>query len=97
MKPIFADFVRIIYGKEEYLDYDDVKNKDKVKGMEKDMFIIKHKELETENEGLKSKVNEYEAVYLANLCKYLLLQGYDKNQIVILTFYVGLCWASYSN
>ena len=89
MKPIFADFVRIIYGNEEYLDYDDVKNKDKVKGMEKDMFIIKHKELETENEGLKSKVNEYEAVYLANLCKYLLLQGYDKNQIVILTFYVG--------
>ena len=87
MKPIFADFVRIIYGNEEYLDYDDVKNKDKVKGMEKDMFIIKHKELETENEGLKSKVNEYEAVYLANLCKYLLLQGYDKNQIVILTFY----------
>ena len=89
MKPIFANFVRIIYGDKEYLDYDDVKNKSKVKGMEKDMYIIKHHELETENEGLKSKVNEYEAKYLANLCQYLLLQLYEKNQIVILTFYVG--------
>ena len=89
MKPIFADFVRIIYGASEYLDYEDVKNKEKVKGVEKDMFIIKHHELETENEGLKSKVNEYEAKYLSNLCAYLLLQGYEKGQIVILTFYVG--------
>ena len=54
MKPIFADFVRIIYGPNEYLDYEDVKNKEKVKGMEKDMFIITHNQLETENEGLKN-------------------------------------------
>ena len=89
MKPIFADFVRIIYGSTEYLDYQDVKNKEKVKGIEKDMFIITHNELESENESLKSKVNEYEAKYLSNLSKYLLLQGYDHNQLVILTFYVG--------
>ena len=42
MKPIFADFVRIIYGDNEYLDYKDVLNKEKVKGIEKDMFIITH-------------------------------------------------------
>ena len=89
MKPIFADFVRIIYGDKEYIDFDDVNKKEKVKGMDKDMFIITHKELEAENDALKSKVNEYEAIYLSNLCRYLLLQGYDHNQITILTFYVG--------
>jgi len=89
MKPIFADFVRIIYGANDYLDYADVQNKEKVKGMEKDMFIITHNQLERENEALKSKVNEYEAIYLSDLCNYLLLQGYEHNQIVILTFYVG--------
>ena len=89
MKPIFADFVRIIYGANDYLDYADVQNKEKVKGMEKDMFIITHNQLERENEALKSKVNEYEAIYLSHLCNYLLLQGYEHNQIVILTFYVG--------
>ena len=89
MKPIFADFVRIIYGEKEYLDFDDVKKKEKVKGMEKDMFIITHNQLEQENESLKSKVNGYEAIYLSNLCKYLLQQGYESKQIVILAFYVG--------
>ena len=89
MKPIFADFVRIIYGGNDYIDHESVINKEKVKGMEKDMYIITHNKLESENEALKSKVNEYEAQYLSNLCKYLLYQGYDKNQIVILTFYIG--------
>ena len=42
MKPKFADFVRIIYGDETYIDHDSVKNKDNVKGMEKDMYIITH-------------------------------------------------------
>ena len=89
MKPIFADFVRIIYGEEGYQDHPDVKNKEKVKGIENDMFIITHNQLESENDALKSKVNEYEAQYLSNLCKYLLYQGYEPNQIVILTFYIG--------
>ena len=59
------------------------------KGMHKIHVNIATQTLETENEGLKSKVNEYEAKYLANLCRYLLLQDYDNNQIIILTFYVG--------
>jgi superfamily I DNA and/or RNA helicase len=89
MKPKFADFVRIIYGNEDYIDHDDVKDKPDVKGMEKDMFFITHNELEGENEGLKSKQNDYEAIYLTKLCRYLLKQGYSNNQITILTFYVG--------
>ena len=89
MKPKFADFVRIIYGDKEYIDYDDVFKKEKVKGMESDMYFITHNKLEGENEALKSKQNDYEAKYLTKLCNYLLKQGYKSDQITILTFYVG--------
>ena len=89
MKPLFADFVRIIYGDSVYKDFDDVKEKEKVKGMENDMYIITHNKTEGEDKFLKSKFNEYEAQYVVRLCKYLNKQGYKENQITILTFYVG--------
>ena len=89
MKPKFADFVRIIYGDKEYIDYKDVFNKEDVKGMESDMYFITHNKLEGENEALRSKQNDYEAKYLTKLCAYLLKQGYNSDQITILTFYVG--------
>ena len=89
MKSKFADFVRIIYGGNDYIDYKDVNNKDNIKGMVDDMYIISHNELEKENLVLKSKENDYEAQYLAKLCNYLLLQGYNTDQITILTFYIA--------
>ena len=87
MKSIFADFVRIIYGDNLYKDHPDINNKEKVKGMKYDMFIITHNKSENEIEEIKSKFNIYEAKYLVNLCVYLLKQGYKNNQITILTFY----------
>ena len=87
MKPLFADFTRLIYGKSEYIDK--VEEREPIKGMKSDMFIITHEEPEREKEGMKSKCNEYEAQYLVKLCQYLLLQGYKDTQITILTFYIG--------
>ena len=89
MKKKFAEFVRIIYGETEYQDHPDVLKRPDVLGVEKDMFFITHNKLEGENDGLKSKFNDYEAKYLVKLCKYLLQQGYQTNQITILTFYLG--------
>jgi len=37
MKSIFADFVRIIYGEEDYVDYEDIDNKEKFKGIMNDI------------------------------------------------------------
>jgi len=37
----------------------------------------------------KSRSNEHEAKFLAALCRYLILQGYQRKQITILTAYVG--------
>ncbi len=89
MKSIFADFVRLIYGDQDYKDYVDSNNKENLKGIAHDMFIITHNYPETEDINLSSKKNEFEAKYLIKLCKYFLNQGYKDSQITILTFYVG--------
>ena len=89
MKPIFAEFVRIIYGETTYRDHQSVYNRPPVQGIEKDMYIITHENPELENENLASKSNEYEAKYLIRLCNYLLQQNYKEEQITILTLYVG--------
>ena len=89
MKTKFADFVRIIYGGQDYIDFEDVNNKEEVKGIKNDMYFITHHQFETENIGLKSRENNYEANYISKLCRYLLLQNYNPEQITILTFYIG--------
>ena len=87
MKPLFANFVRLIYGKENYIDK--VEERENVKGLTSDFYIITHNELEEEKEGMRSKLNDYEAQYLVKLCEYLIKQGYKNSQITILTFYLG--------
>ena len=91
MKSIFADFVRLIYGEEEYIDYEDIKSKDniEVKGMKNDMFIITHNQPEKKVDKILSKSNPYEAEYIVKLYKYLIQQGYLNSQITVLTFYLG--------
>ena len=91
MKSIFADFVRLIYGEEEYIDYKDIKSKDniEVKGMKNDMFIITHNQPEKKVDKILSKSNPYEAEYIVKLYKYLIQQGYLNSQITVLTFYLG--------
>ena len=37
----------------------------------------------------KSRSNEHEAKFMAALCRYLILQGYGRKQITVLTAYVG--------
>ena len=91
MKPIFVEFVKIISGEESdnmYINHSDINNRDTIKGMEKDMFIIKHcHEEENDNNNLEFKTNSYEAKYLIKLSQYLLKQGYCQEQITILSFY----------
>lgn len=36
-----------------------------------------------------TKSNEYEARYITQLCRHLMLQGYAASQITILTTYIG--------
>lgn len=36
-----------------------------------------------------TKSNDYEARYVTQLCRYLMLQGFKSSQITILTTYIG--------
>ena len=87
MKPLFSNFVRLIYGEQNYIDK--VEQRENMKGFASDFYIITHNKLEEEKEGLRSKFNDYEAIYIVKLCEYIINQGYESNQITILTFYVG--------
>ena len=64
-----------------------------VLGLEKNLFFLTHNYLEQgalEGEvATKSKVNLHESAILLHIARYLLHNGYKKNQITILTTYLG--------
>ena len=87
MRPLISTLMEPIYP--GLLDDESVFGRDNVKGVAKDMFFINHTEAEMVDDELKSKSNVHEAKYIAALCRYLLLQGYDSSQITVLTMYSG--------
>ena len=90
MKPKFADFVRLIYGDENYYDLPaSEKCNNSIRGMVHDMYFIEHENPEEEAEDVTSRKNVYEAKYLIELCIYLIQQEYEPEKITILTFYIG--------
>lgn len=62
---------------------------EKVKGVTKNLFFISHRFHEEEVTETVSRRNLFEAEFLIALCRYLLLQGYEENEITILTTYSG--------
>ena len=53
------------------------------------MFFVDHQQPEVLVGGMQSYSNPHEAGFLVALCRYLLLQGYKREQITILTMYTG--------
>lgn len=53
------------------------------------MYFVNHNQLETNINDTKSRMNLHEAKFAAELCRYLILQGYKTSQITILTMYSG--------
>jgi len=87
MRPEIADLIRVIYPDLE--DDDSVKNRDNIRGVASNVYLIDHEQEEHKDEELKSVSNHHEAQYIVALCRYLLLQGYARSQITILTPYTG--------
>lgn len=87
MRPDISCIVKHIYP--ELQDHDDVKEYPEVKGISTNVFLINHEYPEKTDEDLKSYSNLHEAQYVAALCRYLLLQGYKRHEITILTTYTG--------
>ena len=88
MRPEIAALTKRIY-EHEIVDHKSVCKFDDISGLKHNMFFINHCQAETEVHGLQSFSNPHEAGFLVALCRYLLLQGYRREQITILTMYTG--------
>lgn len=53
------------------------------------MYFVCHDQQEVSVEETRSHVNEHEASFIVQLCRYLLLQGYKASEVTILTMYSG--------
>ncbi|XP_065220934.1 LOW QUALITY PROTEIN: NFX1-type zinc finger-containing protein 1-like [Planococcus citri] len=60
-----------------------------VQGITKNLFFVDHNVYEEQVENSSSRKNKFEAEFMIELCRYLLLQGYAADQITILTTYTG--------
>ncbi|XP_045199758.2 NFX1-type zinc finger-containing protein 1-like [Mercenaria mercenaria] len=87
MRPEISSIMRHIYP--DLKDHEHVKTYPNVKGISTNLFLINHAHLESCNDDIKSYVNTKEAEYAVALCRYLLLQGYERQDITVLTTYTG--------
>lgn len=87
MRPEFADFIRLLY--QDYEDHESVFKYENIRGVNTNLFFFNHNWPESENSGLKSKVNIIEAYMITFFSRYLTQQNYKQEQITILTMYVG--------
>lgn len=53
------------------------------------MFFINHRQNESSQQETRSHMNSHEASFIVELCRYIILQGYDVSQVTILTTYSG--------
>ncbi|KAJ7347665.1 NFX1-type zinc finger-containing protein 1 [Desmophyllum pertusum] len=88
MRPEIAALTKRIYD-HEIVDHESVCEFDDIKGVTHNLFFIDHCQPEILVGGLQSYSNPHEADFLVALCNYLLLQGYGRSQITILTMYTG--------
>lgn len=53
------------------------------------MFFINHQKSENSQDETRSRSNPHEAAFIVELCRYIILQGYDTSQVTVLTTYSG--------
>ena len=70
-------------------DHESVTKYPSVCGAQANMYFIDHSKAENEVSDGHSKVNDHEASFLVELCRYLLKQGYQAQQVTVLTTYSG--------
>ena len=88
MRPEIAALTKRIY-EHEIVDHESVCEFENISGLKHNMFFIDHHQPEVLVGGMQSYSNPHEAAFLVALCRYLLLQGYKREQITILTMYTG--------
>ena len=76
--------------KEQIEDYHSVKTFENIIGLNTNIFFMNHSYLEQSlNEG-QSKLNEFEALFIAEFCHYLIKQNqFQQSKITVLSMYLG--------
>lgn len=88
MHPEICDLVRgSIY--KSLKDGANVAAQPKVIGMPKSFFCVNHASPESAGDGETSKVNQFEAEYVIQLCNHLINQGNEASSMTILTAYAA--------
>ncbi|EDO30690.1 predicted protein, partial [Nematostella vectensis] len=87
MRPEISQMLQHIYPDLE--NHESVLNFDNIKGVSTNIFFIDHQEREEFIEEGRSRSNIHEAKFVAALCRYLILQGYERSKITVLTMYTG--------
>lgn len=90
MRPEIARLMQFIY--DDLQNHESVHEYEDVRGVSKNIYFIDHRFPEDEsevNDKLKSHSNKHEAEFIAALCEYFILQGYEPQKITVLTMYTG--------
>ncbi|XP_077865643.1 NFX1-type zinc finger-containing protein 1-like, partial [Saccoglossus kowalevskii] len=87
MRPEIAELMKHFYT--NLANHDSVKDYENIRGVNQNIFFIKHDKEEEFMEETKSRSNSHEAEFLIALCHYFLQQGYNPSQITILTMYTA--------
>jgi superfamily I DNA and/or RNA helicase len=88
MRPEIARLMKYFY--DDLEDHISVKtDRAPVRGIDSNIFFIKHNHNEATVDDGSSKRNEFEAKYVIELAQYLIKQGYTSQQITILVMYAG--------
>ncbi|KAI7869110.1 P-loop containing nucleoside triphosphate hydrolase protein [Spinellus fusiger] len=89
MRPEIRCLIDPIYTHPPLHDHPDVHHLEPIRGMDMSLFFLSHNEPEGHMEDTASKFNAHEADMAARLSTYLLLQGYEPEDITIITMYSG--------
>ena len=73
----------------DLLDHPSVRDYPMIRGVESNVFFINHCHQESCSQVGRSRYNDHESEFLVELCRYLLKQKYEPEQITILTTYSG--------
>jgi hypothetical protein len=93
MRPEICDLIRLSTYP-SLKDHPSVRNRDNIRGISNNIVFIDHNNVEGTDAdgallGTNSKINTHEVMMVKEMVNYFILQGYEPEDIVILTPYLG--------